>query len=133
MTELTARTDDEGWETVFSEWLKVSRLTANDMVFIFSGDCGNLEKNVSPNLVFNTLTRLARKSLVLRAAMAVTQRKRVTLVFCACSFQTPGPSARNNHLTAIFPSASCTERSGRPSSRRPRTAVATRSARALAV
>lgn len=51
VSELTARTNDEGWETVFSEWLKVSRLKASDMLFIFSVGGGNLEKNISPNLV----------------------------------------------------------------------------------
>jgi D-sedoheptulose 7-phosphate isomerase len=51
VSELTARTNDEGWATVFVEWLKVSRLNANDMIFIFSVGGGNLEKNVSPNLV----------------------------------------------------------------------------------
>jgi D-sedoheptulose 7-phosphate isomerase len=51
VSELTARTNDEGWETVFSEWLKTSRLSPNDMVFIFSVGGGNLEKNISPNLV----------------------------------------------------------------------------------
>jgi D-sedoheptulose 7-phosphate isomerase len=51
VSELTARTNDEGWETVFAEWLKVSRLDADDAVFIFSVGGGNLEKNVSPNLV----------------------------------------------------------------------------------
>jgi D-sedoheptulose 7-phosphate isomerase len=51
VSELTARTNDEGWATVFSEWLKVSQLEASDMVFIFSVGGGNLEKNVSPNLV----------------------------------------------------------------------------------
>jgi D-sedoheptulose 7-phosphate isomerase len=51
VSELTARTNDEGWETVFSAWLKVSRLSADDMLFIFSVGGGNLEKNVSPNLV----------------------------------------------------------------------------------
>src|SRR5476651_2470103 len=51
VSELTARTNDEGWETVFVEWLKVSRLCAKDMLFIFSVGGGNLEKNVSPNLV----------------------------------------------------------------------------------
>src|SRR5437763_4599517 len=50
-SELTARTNDEGWETVFVEWLKVSRLKADDALFIFSVGGGNLEKNVSPNLV----------------------------------------------------------------------------------
>lgn len=51
VSELTARTNDEGWETVFSAWLAVSRLTANDCVLIFSVGGGNLAKNVSPNLV----------------------------------------------------------------------------------
>lgn len=51
VSELTARTNDEGWETVFVEWLKTSRLSNNDMLFIFSVGGGNLEKNVSPNLV----------------------------------------------------------------------------------
>lgn len=51
VSELTARTNDEGWETVFSEWLGVSRANANDAVFIFSVGGGNAEKNVSVNLV----------------------------------------------------------------------------------
>lgn len=51
VSELTARTNDEGWDTVFSEWLKVSQLKATDMLFIFSVGSGNLEMNISPNLV----------------------------------------------------------------------------------
>ena len=51
VSELTARTNDEGWETVFVEWLKVSRLNSSDSVFIFSVGGGNLERNISPNLV----------------------------------------------------------------------------------
>jgi D-sedoheptulose 7-phosphate isomerase len=51
VSELTARANDEGWETVFSEWLKVSRLCATDAVFVMSVGGGNLEKNISPNLV----------------------------------------------------------------------------------
>lgn len=51
VSELTARTNDEGWHTVFSEWLKVSRVGAKDAVFVFSVGGGNLEKNVSPNIV----------------------------------------------------------------------------------
>ncbi|HEX5216123.1 MAG TPA: hypothetical protein VFV98_11720, partial [Vicinamibacterales bacterium] len=49
--ELTARTNDEGWETVFVAWLKGSRLTRADAVFVFSVGGGSLEKNISPNLV----------------------------------------------------------------------------------
>jgi D-sedoheptulose 7-phosphate isomerase len=51
VSELTARTNDEGWHTVFSEWLKVSRADAKDAVLVFSVGGGNLEKNVSPNIV----------------------------------------------------------------------------------
>src|SRR3954466_15856258 len=51
VSELTARTNDEGWASVFVEWLKVSRLAATDALFVFSVGGGNLEKNVSPNLV----------------------------------------------------------------------------------
>lgn len=51
VSELTARTNDEGWATVFVEWLKTSKLSAKDAVFIFSVGGGNLERNISPNLV----------------------------------------------------------------------------------
>src|SRR6266545_2027839 len=51
VSELTARTNDEGWPTIFVEWLKVSRLRARDAIFIFSVGGGNAEKNISPNLV----------------------------------------------------------------------------------
>ena len=51
VSELTARTNDEGWATVFSEWIKGSRINAKDGLLIFSVGGGNLEKNVSPNLV----------------------------------------------------------------------------------
>jgi D-sedoheptulose 7-phosphate isomerase len=52
VSELTARTNDEGWASVFVEWLKVSKLSSRDAVFVFSVGGGNLEKNISPNLVF---------------------------------------------------------------------------------
>lgn len=51
VSELTARTNDEGWATVFVEWLKVSKLQPKDALFVFSVGGGNLEKNISPNLV----------------------------------------------------------------------------------
>lgn len=51
VSELTARTNDEGWDTVFAEWLKISKLNSNDAVFVLSVGGGNLEKNISPNLV----------------------------------------------------------------------------------
>ena len=51
VSELTARINDEGWDTSFSEWLRVSRLGPSDALLIFSVGGGNREKNVSPNLV----------------------------------------------------------------------------------
>ncbi len=51
VSELTARTNDEGWDTVFAAWLRTSRADAEDAVFVFSVGGGNLEKNVSPNIV----------------------------------------------------------------------------------
>jgi D-sedoheptulose 7-phosphate isomerase len=51
VSELTARVNDEGWDTCFSEWLKVSRLRQGDAVLVFSVGGGNREKNVSVNLV----------------------------------------------------------------------------------
>ena len=51
ISELTARVNDDGWETVFVNWLKGSRLTAKDCIFVFSVGGGNAEKNVSVNLV----------------------------------------------------------------------------------
>lgn len=50
-SELTARVNDEGWPTVFSEWLKGSRLNRKDGLLILSVGGGNLEKHISPNLV----------------------------------------------------------------------------------
>lgn len=51
VSELTARTNDIGWDSVFVDWLKGSHLTRNDAVLVFSVGGGNLEKNVSPNIV----------------------------------------------------------------------------------
>jgi D-sedoheptulose 7-phosphate isomerase len=51
VSELTARTNDEGWDTVFAAWLRTSRASSKDAVFVFSVGGGNLEKNVSPNIV----------------------------------------------------------------------------------
>tara|TARA_Y100000996_G_C22427747_1_gene604260 strand:- start:92 stop:694 length:603 start_codon:yes stop_codon:yes gene_type:complete len=51
VSEITARINDEGWQTIFIEWLRISRLNKNDAIFIFSVGGGNLEKNISPNLI----------------------------------------------------------------------------------
>ena len=52
VSELTARANDEGWDTIFSEWLKISRLNNNDLVFVLSVGGGNLEKKISTNLIY---------------------------------------------------------------------------------
>jgi D-sedoheptulose 7-phosphate isomerase len=51
VSELTARVNDEGWDSCFAAWLEISRMTANDAVLVFSVGGGNVEKNVSVNLV----------------------------------------------------------------------------------
>jgi D-sedoheptulose 7-phosphate isomerase len=59
VSELTARTNDEGWASVFVEWLRVSKLRKDDALFVFSVGGGNVEKNISPNLV--TALKLAKQ------------------------------------------------------------------------
>lgn len=59
VSELTARTNDEGWASVFGGWLQVSHLGSDDAVLVFSVGGGNLEKNISPNLV--SALQLAKK------------------------------------------------------------------------
>jgi D-sedoheptulose 7-phosphate isomerase len=51
VAELTARTNDDGWASVFAEWLKISRLSPRDALFILSVGGGDVERNISPNLV----------------------------------------------------------------------------------
>ncbi len=51
ISELTARTNDDGWQTIFANWLKVSRLNKNDILMVLSVGGGNLEKNISVNIV----------------------------------------------------------------------------------
>jgi D-sedoheptulose 7-phosphate isomerase len=51
VSELSARVNDDGWDSTFSEWLKVSRLGPADMLFVFSVGGGNVEHDISPNLV----------------------------------------------------------------------------------
>ena len=51
VSELTARTNDEGWDTTYAAWLKVSRLSAADMILVFSVGGGDLQRNISANIV----------------------------------------------------------------------------------
>src|SRR6267378_3261525 len=52
VSELTARTNDEGWETIFAAWLRTSRANAKDAVLVFSVGGGDAERNISANIVF---------------------------------------------------------------------------------
>lgn len=65
VSELTARTNDEGWHTVFAEWLKVSRAGPDDAILVFSVGGGNVEKNVSANLVAAVQEAKARGTRIL--------------------------------------------------------------------
>jgi D-sedoheptulose 7-phosphate isomerase len=94
VSELTARTNDEGWAGVFEGWLRVSRLRAPDMLLIFSVGGGDLEKQVSPNLV--TAIRYA-KSVGARVAGIVGRDGGFTrLVADACILV---PVANPLHIT----------------------------------
>lgn len=64
VSELTARTNDEGWDTIFAEWLKTSKLNESDTLFILSVGGGNVEKNISPNLVKAVMLAKERKSRI---------------------------------------------------------------------
>jgi len=65
VSELTARTNDDGWETIFSSWLKVSKTNEKDVLLIFSVGGGNREKNISPNLIAAIEESKRRKTAVL--------------------------------------------------------------------
>ena len=60
VSEITARTNDEGWETTFSNWLKISRINYRDAIFIFSVGGGNKKKNISVNII--NAIKLAKKN-----------------------------------------------------------------------
>lgn len=61
ISELTARTNDEGWDTVFAEWLKISNANENDAIFVLSVGGGDTNKNISPNIVKAIDEALIRK------------------------------------------------------------------------
>jgi D-sedoheptulose 7-phosphate isomerase len=65
VSELTARTNDDGWTSVFTEWLKGSRLSEKDAILVLSVGGGSLEKNVSPNLVSALYLAKERGSAIL--------------------------------------------------------------------
>jgi Phosphoheptose isomerase len=62
VAELTARINDDGWDTIFSNWLKQSKINSNDLVFIMSVGGGSLKKNISTNIV-NTIDYCLKKKI----------------------------------------------------------------------
>jgi D-sedoheptulose 7-phosphate isomerase len=86
VSELTARANDEGWETIFVEWLKVSKLSARDAIFVFSVGGGNLGKNISPHLVLALQFSMTRRP------------KRTRLVATDCRY-----TAQNADVCVIVP------------------------------
>tara|TARA_B100000886_G_scaffold340411_1_gene309799 strand:+ start:1970 stop:2569 length:600 start_codon:yes stop_codon:yes gene_type:complete len=64
VSELTARTNDEGWDTIFSGWLKVSQLCEKDLIFVLSVGGGSREKNISPGIVNALELAKARESRI---------------------------------------------------------------------
>jgi D-sedoheptulose 7-phosphate isomerase len=86
VSELTARVNDEGWETVFVNWLRGSRLSGRDMVFVFSVGGGDLERNISPNLV-----------------RALEYAKEVGAMVCGVVGRTGGYTARVADACVIVP------------------------------
>jgi len=64
-SELTARTNDEGWETVFAAWLETSKLSSADALMVFSVGGGNAERNVSMNIVRAVMLAKSRKAMVM--------------------------------------------------------------------
>ncbi len=65
VSELTARINDEGWDSAYTKWLQVSNLNENDVLFIFSVGGGNLEKNISANIVKSIKLAEKKKSKVI--------------------------------------------------------------------
>jgi len=86
VSELTARTNDEGWEKIFSEWLIISRLNNKDIIFIFSVGGGDIKKNISVNLIKAIQLAKKRKSKVLSIVG-----------------KADGYAARNSDLSIIIP------------------------------
>ena len=86
VSELTARTNDEGWDSVFTAWLETSRLDSDDAILIFSVGGGDAERNVSPNLI--SAIELAKK--------------RTTKVFGVVGKDT-GYTARHGDVVVVIP------------------------------
>lgn len=86
VSELTARVNDNGWASVFVDWLRGSRLNAGDMVFVFSVGGGDIERNVSPNLV-----------------LALQYARQVGAVICGVVGRDGGFTARTADACVVIP------------------------------
>ena len=89
VAEITARTNDEGWETVFKAWLKGSNINRNDLIFIFSVGGGNSKNNVSVNLIH-----------------AIDYAKKVDCDIVGIVGRDGGYTAQNSHACIIIPTQS---------------------------
>jgi D-sedoheptulose 7-phosphate isomerase len=88
VSELTARTNDEGWHTIFKSWLIVSKLNKNDLIFVFSVGGGDLKRNVSTNIIealkFAKLKKakgmlsIPRKSRLTSAVPSIPEKERTS-------------------------------------------------------
>ncbi|MGH9627694.1 MAG: SIS domain-containing protein, partial [Bryobacteraceae bacterium] len=100
VSELTARTNDEGWPTVFESWLQVSRLSSSDAVLVFSVGGGDESKNVSPNIV--AALRYARQAGSKIAGIVGRDGGYTKQVADACVvIPTPNPQHSTPHAEAF--------------------------------
>lgn len=100
VSELTARTNDEGWSTVFAEWLVGSRLRSDDAVLVLSVGGGSLEKNVSPNLVEALKVAKERGATVL-GIVGKDGGYTATVADACCIVPTVNPSTITPHAEAF--------------------------------
>ena len=94
ISELTARTNDEGWDTIFSAWLNVSNLNSKDLIFVFSVGGGSREKNISPgivNAIELAFERSARVVGIIGKEEGFTRKKANASVLV--------PTINKNHIT----------------------------------
>ena len=100
VSELTARTNDEGWSTVFAEWLRGSRLRKEDALLVLSVGGGSLEKNVSPNLVEAVKLAKERSATVL-GIVGKDGGYTATVADACCIVPTVNPSTITPHAEAF--------------------------------
>jgi D-sedoheptulose 7-phosphate isomerase len=100
VSELTARTNDEGWPTVFEAWLRTSRLRKEDVLFVLSVGGGDAEKNVSPNLV-SALNYAKEVGAAIVGILGRAGGHTAKLANAACLIPTVNPSHTTPHAEAF--------------------------------